>query len=165
MSNSHIRGRFTSLQHISHKRSFLINPAIEGNKSDSLSLPYVQCAAWHSTKTFELNHQTEVDPRVRAAETTICLHSYFLVENSRKQTFGNLKSMEFLTGICNFYLLLHILVREVCKYLQLVKQIHARNVRPDSDAKLSIYTNSKCKPSDSEAKLRKRSPSDSHTFL
>ena len=116
-------------------------------------------------KTFELNHQTEVDPRVRAAETTICLHSYFLVENSRKQTFGNLKPMEFLTGICNFYLLLHILVREVCKYLQLVKQIRARNVRPYSDAKLSIYTNSKCKPSDSEAKLRKRPPSDSHTFL
>ena len=40
--------------------------------------------------------------------------------------------MEFLTGICNFYLLLHILVREVCKYLQLMKQIRARNVRPYS---------------------------------
>ena len=92
------------------------------------------------------------------------MHGYFLVESSRKQTFGNLKPMEFLTGICNFYLLLHILVREVCKYLQLVKQIRARNVRPDSDAKLSIYTNSKCKPSDSEAKLRKRSPIDPQTF-
>ena len=90
------------------------------------------------------------------------MHGYFLVESSRKQTFGNLKPMEFLTGICNFYLLLHILVREVCKYLQLVKQIRARNVRPYSEAKL---TNSKCKPSDSEAKLRKRSPIDPHTFL